>query len=368
MKSDIQPLRLIFKALLLFVLINVGFAIINPPLYKVSAYNTIFPGRVRLPFSDDAGLYSVMVDDLDVMVASHEISAPKKADEFRIVIIGDSSVWGEGSPAQESIAVLWNELGLSCGDKRVRFYNLAYPHPSVIKDLIILDKARETQPDLIVWFITLNTLTAQRQTPFIIANEARAAKILDNYQIPFDVEDSSSPPGIAAFYEKTLVGRRSELARLIRLQVLGLIWAISDADTATSSPASTVHSMDVDSDLKYKGFTSTSELEGQMMLTALQAGHELVAPVPVLLVNEPIFVATGKNSDVRYNEIYPRWAYDYFRDRMASEARRNYWHYLDLWDSISTEFFFDTGWHISPQGDRLLIQKITPALQSIACR
>jgi len=367
MKSDINPLRLIFKALILFLIINVGFAVIDPPLYKVSIYNTIFPGRVRLPFSDDAGLYSVMVDDLDIMVASHEISAPKKTDEFRIVLIGDSSVWGEGSPAQQSISVLWNEFGLSCGNRRVKFYNLAYPHPSVVKDLIILDKVRETQPDLIAWFVTLNTLTAQRQTPFIVANEARAAKVLDTYQIPFDVGDTSSPIGITAFYEKTLVGRRSELARFIRLQVLGLIWTISDADTATSSPTPAAHSMDVDSDVKYKGVTSASELEDEMMLIALQAGDELVNPVPVLLINEPIFVATGKNSDVRYNEIYPRWAYDYYRDRMAAQAQRNHWHYLDLWDAIPTEYFFDTGWHISPQGDRLLVQKITPALQSI-CR
>ena len=125
--------------------------------------------------------------------------------------------------------------------------------------------------------------------------------------------------------------------------------------------------MDVDSDVKYKGVTSTAELEDELMLIALQAGHELVNPVPVLLINEPVFIATGKNSDVRYNEIYPRWGYDYYRDRMAAEAQRNHWHYLDLWDAVPTEYFLDTGWHISPQGDRLLVQKITPVLQSI-CR
>ena len=85
-----------------------------------------------------------MVDDLDIMVASHEISAPKKT-VVRIpgsARIGDLSVWGEGSPAQQSISVLWNDLGLSCANRAVKFYNLAYPHPSVVKDLIILDKAR----------------------------------------------------------------------------------------------------------------------------------------------------------------------------------------------------------------------------------
>ena len=71
--------------------------------------------------------------------------------------------------------------------------------------------------------MTLNTLTAERQTPFIVANEARAAKVLDTYQISFDVGDLSSPTGITAFYEKTLAGCRSALARFIRLQVLGLV-------------------------------------------------------------------------------------------------------------------------------------------------
>ena len=49
MKSDINR-RLVFKALILFLFINIGFAIIDPPIYKVSIYNTIFPAESDFHF------------------------------------------------------------------------------------------------------------------------------------------------------------------------------------------------------------------------------------------------------------------------------------------------------------------------------
>ena len=367
MKSDIQPLRLLAKALLLFVAVNLAFALFNPPIYRVSLYNNLFPGRVRLPFADDLGIYSVMVDNLDIMLASHEIAAAKRAEEFRVAILGDSSVWGEGAAARDSISVLWNEYGYSCGNKSFRFYNLAYPHPSVIKDLIILDKAMEYEPDMIVWFITLNTLTPRRLGPFIRANAARAERVLEEHDVTYNLKDTATSNTLTTFYEKTLVGRRSELARMIKLQALGLIWTISSADRTAASTDPADLSMDVPNDRKYKGLESESKLGKEMMTGALVAGHEIAQPIPVLIVNEPMFIATGRNSNVRYNEGYPRWAYDYYRQAMMIESQRNQWHYLDLWDSIAPRYFADTVLHISPEGQRLLIQQINPVLQSIVC-
>ena len=34
------------------------------------------------------------MNNLEAMFASHAISQPKATDEFRVVVIGDSSVWG----------------------------------------------------------------------------------------------------------------------------------------------------------------------------------------------------------------------------------------------------------------------------------
>lgn len=366
MKPDVRPFRLLTKAIILFVIANVLFALTDLPVYDVSLYNSIFPGRVRFPFGVGKGIYSVMVDNLDIMAASHEIAAPKAADEIRVVLIGDSSVWGEGAPVSESISVLWNEHEYSCESKKFKFYNLAYPHPSIAKDLMILEKSMEYDPDLIVWFMTLNTLTSRSVSPFIKANPERAVKVLDTYDLPYDLKDVKPSNAFESFYEKTLVGRSSELARLARLQALGLIWTITGAD---ATPPSQKHpTMDVTKEIIYKGRTSVDKLERDILWNALSAGHEIAGDVPVLLVNEPIFIATGANSHVRYNNGYPRWAYDYYREELQSKSQANQWQYLDLWDSVPADYFPDGVIHIAAQGRQIVIEKTEPVVQSIACR
>jgi hypothetical protein len=368
MKPGIRPFHLLSKAIMLFVITNVLFALTNPPVYDVSLYNTVFPGRVRFPFGVGKGIYSVMVDNLDIMTASHEISAPKAADEIRVVVIGDSSVWGEGAPVSESISVLWNEYGFSCGTQKLKFYNLAYPHPSAAKDLIILDKSMEYDPDLIVWFMTLNTLTSRSVSPFIKANPERAARVLDAYDLPYDLTDVKPSNELESFYEKTLVGKSSDLARLVRLQALGLIWTLTGADTTPPSQQRPDRPSDVTKQIIFKGRTSADKLERDILWNALSAGHEIAGDVPVLLVNEPIFIATGANSHVRYNNGYPRWAYDYYRDELLSKSQANHWHYLDLWDSVPAAYFPDGVIHISAEGRHIVIEKTEPVVQRIACR
>ncbi|OGO10716.1 MAG: hypothetical protein A2Z66_01275 [Chloroflexi bacterium RBG_13_66_10] len=51
----ISPLRLALKAGVLFVLANLVFALLDPMtlLGRISLYNTILPGRARLPYGDN---------------------------------------------------------------------------------------------------------------------------------------------------------------------------------------------------------------------------------------------------------------------------------------------------------------------------
>jgi hypothetical protein len=104
-----------------------------------------------------------------------------------------------------------------------------------------------------------------------------------------------------------------------------------------------------------------------MLFNALSAGLSMADPVPVLIVNEPIYIAAGRNSDIRYNDFYPRWAFDQYRERLTAKAEESQWNYLDLWDAVPASFFSDTSLHVSAAGERLLIQQIDPALQKIAC-
>jgi hypothetical protein len=110
-----------------------------------------------------------------------------------------------------------------------------------------------------------------------------------------------------------------------------------------------------------------AKLGNKILFNALSAGHDLAGPVPILIVNEPIYIATGQNSDIRYNDVYPRWAFDQYRDVMNTETQKSQWKYLDLWNAVPAGEFSDTSLHVSAQGERVLIQSINPTLQEIAC-
>jgi len=140
-KPAISPLRILVKAVCLFVIVNIVYALIDPQGSIVFGYNALFPGRTRLPFVGGGGPFSVAIDDVDAMFASHAISAPKEANEFRVVLLGDSSIWGEGLGAYEMISEQWNGLDVPCGGKVIRAYNLGYPHLTSVNELVIVNKA-----------------------------------------------------------------------------------------------------------------------------------------------------------------------------------------------------------------------------------
>lgn len=365
MNSAISPRRVLVKALLLFLMANFLFVLVDAQVARASAYNTIFPGRTRLPFGISGDPFTVTVDHVDAMFASHLIAAPKRPDEFRVALIGDSSVWGEDLGAYEVISEQWNRLDFRCGDKRLRAYNLGYPHPAILKDLIILQKATEYQPDLIIWFVTLNTLYSQRVNPFLTANHEQAAAVLTTYDIAFN-QSKKFVETEPSLWERTLIGRRSNLARQIKLQLLGIIWTATGADTNTLAPDEPP-SFNVDDDPRYRGMLPPDDLQPQLLLSALTAGNEIAGPVPVLIVNQPVFVAPRAAEMVRYNAIYPRWAYDQYREALAAQAQSSGWRYLDLWNAVPPEYFSDAGLHLSVAGERLLIGQIDPALANVGC-
>ncbi|MBK9007941.1 MAG: SGNH/GDSL hydrolase family protein [Anaerolineae bacterium] len=369
MKAHVRPLRLVVKALLLFALVNVAYAVIQPPVSRLSLYNVIFPGRIRFPFDDGSSLYTVMIDDAGAMLASHEVARPKPEDEYRVLLIGDSSIWGEMLPPQESISAQWNILNDQCKGKTIKFYNLGYPHPSVIKDLIILEESVDYDPDLIVWFTTLNSLIPRRISAFMEANREDALRMMDEYDLAFPEKDALAQMN-PSFYGRTLIGQRSNLNRWFKLQMLGFVWSADGTDLDLQYAPETLeeNSPDVESHVLYRQMEPTADLQKLMVFEAFAAGREIAGSIPILIVNEPMFIASGENSDLRYNKGYPRWAYDQYREAMQAEAIRSQWNYLDLWNTIPPEYFSDTALHLSAEGERLLIEQVDPLAQSLVCK
>jgi hypothetical protein len=82
------------------------------------------------------------------------------------------------------------------------------------------------------------------------------------------------------------------------------------------------------------------------------------AGVPVLLVNEPMLISTGQNSEIRYNFFYPRWAYDAWRADLTARARSNGWPLLDAWDLLPPSEFTNSAIHLTPAGEASFAQAV----------
>jgi hypothetical protein len=362
-------LRVLVKAGLLFVVINLLYAWANPlPLLgQISIYNTLVPGRERLPFGENPASYNLSLFQLEAMFSSHEVSAAKPADEYRVLLIGDSSVWGILLEPEDMLASKLNDLDLGTVDgKTIRAYNLGYPTISVMKDLLILDRAMAYQPDLIVWLTTLEAMPTDKQTtsPIVQHNAEDARSLITRFDLPLDPDDPAFVE--PSFFDRTVVGERRALADWLRLNVYGILWAATGIDQFypdTYEPPQE----NLEASEAFYGLEPPLRRE-DLAFAVLEAASERAEGIPVLFVNEPMFISKGENSDIRYNFYYPRWAYDDYRRLMAAEAEANGWHYLDLWDSIPDSEFTNSAIHLTPAGEEQLAAAIADEILNLTER
>lgn len=355
--------RVLIKAVVLFALVNLLLTTISPlpALGRISAYNWLFPGRERFPFGEDPeAAYNFSLYSFEAMFASHRIvGTEKRVDEFRVVVIGDSSTWGTLLKPEETLAGQLDAAELHTQDGRiVRVYNLGYPTLSLFKDVMVIERAMAYEPDMVLWLITLDSFPVEKQliSPIVANNEAEAQSVMKKYGLQLD-EELDAPD----FWSRTLIGQRRALADLVRLQFYGALWAATGIDQvypADYPPAQ----RDLEADETfYDRQPPTLEVDS-LALNMLGAGMRAAEGVPILLVNEPILVSDGENSDMRYNFYYPHWAYDQYRQLLADETAENEWQYLDVWNLVPESEFTNSAIHRTPVGETLLAGAVIEAL------
>jgi hypothetical protein len=119
---------------------------------------------------------------------------------------------------------------------------------------------------------------------------------------------------------------------------------------------------DLPPDETFHGLQPPHLSEDDLALDVLAAGAQMVGDVPLLIVNEPMFVSQGENSDIRYNFFSPRWAYDDYRVMLAQQAEANGWRYLDLWDAVPNTEYTNSAIHLTPEGSAQLAALIGEAI------
>lgn len=351
-----NALRILLKALLFVILFSLVFSLLaNVPIGKLSLYNHLYPGRERFPFGENpAASYNLSIYNLDAMLASHEIAAAKKgADEYRVFVVGDSSTWGFLQRPQETLAGLLNSRGLQLDGKQVKVYNLGYPSLSVLKDLLIIDRVKQYQPDLIVWLVTLESLPTdnQLQTPLVANNALQVNALIDHYQL------SEFSKLTLDWKQTTLFARRREMADILRLQIYGVMWAATGIDQDYPQDY-TPALRDFEVDETFYDFTPYELDENRLALDVIEKTVQQNDDIRFIVVNEPILIAQGENSNVRYNYYYPRWAYDQYRDLMQAKMDKNGINYVDLWDIVPQEHFTNSAIHMDASGEEILAERI----------
>ena len=350
--------NLILKALLLLLFMNLVYVMFAPlsRIGSLSAYNWLFPGRLRLPYGEEPEkAYNLSLFELEPMFASHKVAAqPAAQPEYRIFLIGDSSVWGYLLRPEETLAAaLQRQLPERLAGRNVQVYNLGYPTISLTKDLMFLDQAMQYQPDFIVWLTTLEAFPDEKQlaSPVVQHNPERIRSLIEDYALRLDPRDPVFPQ--QTFWSRTILGQRRALADWFRLQVYGVMWAATGIDQYYSLEYDAPQN-DFAADERFYQF-SADDFDGQSLsFDVLQAGIQRAGEVPILVVNEPIFIANGQNSHLRYNFFYPRWAYDRYRVLLREKAFEQDWALLDAWDLAAPAEFTNSAIHLSAAGEEQL--------------
>lgn len=354
-------LRIAVKTMFLFIVVNALWFVLQPlpALESVSLYNTLVAGRVRLPYGLNAEDYNLSPTRLGTLFATHEITRPKAKNEFRVVVLGDSSVWGILLRPQETLTEQLNTLDLIAEDgRKMHFYNLAYPMNSVLKDWFIRQKALEYQPDLIVWLVTMESLALDNQLkpPLLLANGDILSALMDSSSLEWDM--SNVPFEERTAWDQTLVGQRQQIADWLRLQAYGIVWSSTGIDQIYKEY--TPRSNNYETDIAWHGALPADAPFPDYRFDVLANPLS----VPLILVNEPIYIGDGANSDLHYNAWSPRWAYDGYRSVFTKLADLYQWTYWDAWDIIPSSEFTDSPVHLTPAGSSLLARWLGETMQA----
>lgn len=365
--------RVVLKGLLLFVILNLAAAAWLPyeALGRFSLYNNLLPGRERFPFGENPqASYNLSLYNLEAMFAAHKLDGTSKsANEYRVIVIGDSSVWGTLLKPEQTLVGQLNTFGLqTCDDRDVKVYNLGYPTISLTKDVMILERAlKEYQPDLIIWPVTLESFPRDKQlsSPLVANNTPLIEKLIWEENLNMDIND----PALVRpdFWQRTLVGQRRALADLIRLQIYGFMWGATGIDQQYPEDYQRAET-DLNDDQTFHGYQPPTLPADSLGWDVLEAGLRIADDIPLVLVNEPMLISDGQNSDIRYNFFYPRWAYDQYRQELTDRAAEKNWNLLDVWNLVPAGEFTNSAIHLTPLGETLLAREVADEILKQSCQ
>jgi len=349
-------IRIIVKTIIVLSIINFGWIVLEDISFgKASIYNSIVVGRKRFPFGENPERsYNLSLFDLDAMFSSHEISNRNtKNEDFHVVLIGDSSIWGYLQDPEDTLSGILNNFS-SEYDENIVFHNLGYPSISLLKDLMVIERAMVFEPDLILWFITLEAFPIQKQfeIPIVNNNPQAINSILEKYNLDeYEKLDETN-------LRNTFWKQRRHLSDLIRLQIYGFLWNATGIDQERSDSYTEAQRDFPSPNLEFHGFTQEDDMIQVLGFNIIREGIKQNPNIEFILINEPILISNGENNDLQYNFYYPKWAYDLYRKELSKFSEVNSISYYDFWSLVPQEEFTNSAIHLTDAGERILADNV----------
>lgn len=346
--------RIVLKVVLILLLVNFGWALLPDRwIGQMSIYNVITTGRERLPFGENPDRsYNLSLYNLDAMFSSHKINAKRKSENLRVFLVGDSSIWGFLQKPDQSLSGILNS---KLNNIDIEIFNLGYPSISILKDLQVIDYAMRYQPDLVLWFTTLEALPIQKQltTPINLNNPENINRLIENYQLQGISKQE------ARIFDRTFWAERRNLFDILRLQLYGFLWSATGVDQDYPDFYNPAQRDFPNMEATFYGLSPDDALEEILAFEVIANTIFNNPETDFILINEPILVSAGENANIRYNFYYPRWAYDDYREIMNDFASENDIKYYDLWNLIPQEEFTNSAIHLTIRGEQMLAERVS---------
>jgi hypothetical protein len=375
-ESPRQFVRVLLKAIALLIIfdaLQMAFGL-GSALDHWSIYRYFTPPTMRLGLADQIGDPAWW--RLNVLLDAHEIAQLKAPDEYRVVFLGDSSTFCLYCRAGEAIPKAVTDLGVTIDGKRVRAYNLAYPGPDWLKDILILKHALPYQPDAIVWLVTAKG-SSNQPTPaqpdahlFTRINADELPELQRQYG--FTTWETQQYADADTWYQSSIWLRGGRLRDWLTLLAQTIRTALINPGQDQTKQYLLPDEPVTQRPIRFPA-EITSDLPGYDALPndrweLLRVGQRMAQQtgVPLLLVNEPIYLAGGPHSNVNYNSDYERAVYDRFRTAMIQFTHEHGLPYLDLWNHLPPEEFSNTPLHYNLQGNIHVAQEIAAELQKMS--
>jgi hypothetical protein len=358
-------LRIFLKAAALLVCANFLclWAKIDPviALMNLNAWWLVGHGRPRLIYPNESNTDGVL--PIDATIQAHAIAYTSHSDStFRVAVIGDSAIMGQGLTDDETFTAQLNMRNFKIKGKRVVSYNLGYPGPNAAVQVLIMRFVLRYQPDLILWFVnpfTISDTTDSEQYNLLYrVNRLPLTQLVDDY--PRDLGVWGSHHLAPLPFPRNLLAIQD--TSLLRTWFISLSYPFRAPNVPKIDDRRITMPLP-DQAYMYIGADGFAHLPTDAW-AFFDVGESIAgqAHLPLLLINEPIFIGQGRNSDRLYDQSFARTTYDHYRLLLAHYTQDRHFWYDDIWNLVPPVYFTDTDLHLDSEGYSLVVDHVIAVL------